>query len=789
MQSSKSYGCTAEPPCNVSYTSKKSYLQHMRLEHNATSAKANVRCIYDKCYKNFITVAALRKHLVFEHKVEMEEEHHTFESYDEFLEWKSNLEYLSTDRYIKQWGDKMIFNCRRRGFYKPAKKDKKEKESKPPKMKSQGSCKMNGHCTSQIVVHMKDGKYEIQFHKTHVGHDSMVCNSTIDRKTKRMIYGLLLKGLEPRKILEKLQSRNDTERNYYLKLRDVLNIQNATSIVNIENGQLHTDDATSVDLFVDEHCHSGEVIIYKPKRAVDPKYPELMSSDFVFGLMTDIQISWCDQLENEFSVVCVDATHGMGNGFKMITVLTINEFYQGLPLAFCISRTETATVLRAFFEAIKKRVGKRLIRKYFMSDDAEYYFATWKSVMDPDNSLELKHWLCAWHVNQAWKKNLRSKVRGEDKQKEVKSRLYDLRYETNLVKYNEKLAKFHEDINGDPHLETFYNYLVINYFPRIEKWAFVFRDVNSLTTNTHLEAFHKTFKEIYLKRRSNIRVDFNIEMLTRFIEDKQRAYRTAQVFGLNNRKNSHVLKNHLEAESELFQWECESYDVEDQEQHNQVYLLSCKNGNEVFALQNIKKLDNVHQCFLTCVDCKTCFHHYSCSCDDYVINHNFCKHSHLLRLQLVKQMQNIHKSSTHQDTNVDYDNQDGFSGAETDDAPECPEGASESSREVQSYLSVLNSDLPVITKESVWNKIKQMNVEFQSQLAVSQHEDPSLEALQHVMKQFSQLIANFKNLPKESDPNFAFTPKKKSSKRKADLQIRFSPKKSKRGAKQKRKLF
>ena len=116
----------------------------------------------------------------------------------------------------------------------------------------------------------------------------------------------------------------------------------------------------------------------------------------------------------------------------------------------------------------------------------------------------------------------------------MKDRFYDLKYETNVVKYHEKLANFHKNISSDLHFQTFYNYLLEWYFPRIEKWAFFFRGVNSLTTNTHLEAFHKSFKEIYLKRRSNFRVDFNIEMLTRFIEDKKRAYRTAQVFDLNN---------------------------------------------------------------------------------------------------------------------------------------------------------------------------------------------------------------------------------------------------------------
>ena len=98
----------------------------------------------------------------------------------------------------------------------------------------------------------------------------------------------------------------------------------------------------------------------------------------------------------------------------MVTVMTINEFYQGIPLAFCISRTETANVLEVFFEEMKQRAEKPLIFKYLMSDVAEYYFTTWKSVMEPMDAF-LTHWLCMWHVNKAWNKNLRSKVQGQEK--------------------------------------------------------------------------------------------------------------------------------------------------------------------------------------------------------------------------------------------------------------------------------------------------------------------------------------------------------------------------------------
>ena len=797
--------------CYARYASEASLKQHLRRDHQIFSGKANVRCNFASCTQTFIKVSDLRKHLSSDHQIDLEEEQHVFDTLDEFYDWKLDLEYLFLERYVKASGDRLVFNCRRKGFQKR----KRKKDVKPRKAKPKGSIKMNGHCSSQLVVNKKGDKFHMTFYKTHVGHDSKVCHSSIDRKTKSMIYGLLLRGLEPAKILEKLQSKDEAHRNYYLKLRDILNIQKATSIVCLENGQLHEDDATSVKLFVEERCNSKDVIIYKPNRVLDLKYPELIATDFVIGLMTDTQVSWCDLLENEFSVICIDATHGMGNGFKMITIMTINEFYQGIPLAFCISRTETATVLQAFFEAIKKRVGKPLHSKYFMSDDAEYYFTTWKEVMDPNDSLQLKHWLCTWHVNQAWKKNLKKKVQGKPKQDELKKRLYDLKYETNQILYDEKLAKFHEDIGKDPEFNTFYEYLVTFYFPRIEKWAFVFRDVNCLTTNTHLEAFHKTFKKSYLKDRSNVRVDFNLEMLLRFIENKKREYKTAQVFGLNNRRNAHVLTNHSKAESEITQWCVESHDLAEESQNIQIYLLYRLNGNETYALQNIKDLNNIHPCFLSCNDCKICFHHYTCSCNYYLVNHNLCKHVHLLRMLLAKESQNVRGLPKSLGPIVDvsalnecvpqFDIPDVYEDncgdeidvsdnvdVDTDGASECP-NESKNTCELQVHNSTLHSDNQIETKERLWTKIEFLNTEFQGQLAIFKHQDLHTDGLQIVVKQLSRLTINMKNMlcesTNESTNKIKFSPRKKSSKRKADHQIRLSPKTSKHSSKQRRKLF
>jgi len=256
-----------------------------------------------------------------------------------------------------------------------------------------------------------------------------------------------------------------------------------------------------------------------------------------------------------------------------------------------------------------------------------------------------------------------------------------------------------------------------------------------------------------------------------------------------------VLTNHLKAKSELSQWGAESYDLEDQQQKIQIYLLYRQSGNEMYALQKIKDLNNIHPCFLTCDDCKLCFHHYSCSCDDYVVNHNMCKHIHLLRMHLVEQMQAVYRPSTPRDAIVQFpednaieiDTPEDLNDADTDEASECPERTNDSF-DFQVYKSTLQCDSQIETKKSLWTKAEQLNLELQGQLTILKHEDLSIDALKLVVKQLSRLTLHLKNLPNESDKNVQFTPKK-SSKRHRDLQIRFSPKKRARSSKQKRKLF
>ena len=56
--------------------------------------------------------------------------------------------------------------------------------------------------------------------------------------------------------------------------------------------------------------------------------------------------------------------------FKLITLLVLDEFGEGIPVAWAITNREDATKLVEFLTAIKQRIGV-LKPTRFMSDDAE----------------------------------------------------------------------------------------------------------------------------------------------------------------------------------------------------------------------------------------------------------------------------------------------------------------------------------------------------------------------------------------------------------------------------------
>lgn len=289
--------------------------------------------------------------------------------------------------------------------------------------------------------------------------------------------------------------------------------ENVIKKYNISNSfKSHENDALSVTLWVESMKKFGDdspVLFYKKQGDEQPPFNK---EDFILILMTNYQNKMAKKFGNE--KICVDSTHGTNAyDFMLTTLLTLDEFCAGVPVAFCISNRTDEITMNAFFDNVKRKTGVLKV-KVFMSDDYPAYYNSWKNIMTP-----AEHYLlCIWHVIQNWEKNM-SKIKIEDKQAEVFEQLMILIKQTEKTKFHRLMQKMINIWNEDPDAKKFCEYFNKMYAKRPEQWAACYRGHLGLQTNMHLEAFHKTFKYRYLDGKQVKRVDKTVHMLMKFARD------------------------------------------------------------------------------------------------------------------------------------------------------------------------------------------------------------------------------------------------------------------------------
>ena len=146
------------------------------------------------------------------------------------------------------------------------------------------------------------------------------------------------------------------------------------------------------------------VLLYKAQDQTPSVHHTLKNNDFAIGIQTPLQAEMLIQLSKD-SVICVDSTHGTnGYNFNLITIVVIDEYGEGFPVAWCISNREDHTLLQIFYNEIKQKVGM-LTPKWFMSDLADQYYSAWVPTFNCNPPLQKL--LCTWHVDRAWRENLK----------------------------------------------------------------------------------------------------------------------------------------------------------------------------------------------------------------------------------------------------------------------------------------------------------------------------------------------------------------------------------------------
>ena len=190
----------------------------------------------------------------------------------------------------------------------------------------------------------KSNKIQIVYTKTHYGHKCSLGYIPIPRTIRQKLATDLLKGVSFDSILDSIRDNVGSylDRSHLVTKKDLYNIENSFGLRKTEK---HKEDAMSVHLWVQECImeQHNPILLYKPQGQASAEVGSnlgLGMHDFALALQTPLQQELMKSCGHR-KIICVDATHGTNSyNFVLITVLVVDEFAEGFPVAWCYSNKE-----------------------------------------------------------------------------------------------------------------------------------------------------------------------------------------------------------------------------------------------------------------------------------------------------------------------------------------------------------------------------------------------------------------------------------------------------------------
>lgn len=610
--------------CKKIFSTRYNLNKHLRNVHDIMipismshdkSAWSN-KCLEEKCDSSYFKGKDLMEHLKKIHSLNFEIEERQFNDFKEFTIWKCAIEEQNMSNYIVSSREqdkhgKIItyYACNRTG------KKSQSKEVFKRVTKTQGSCKINSACTSKIkLLKNINGSFSAIWNKTHYGHSAEVQHLRISKQQRSSIASKLINGVSVTKILDSNRDKigEELKRTDLLVRQDVANIKSSYNLI-INEGVKHTDDATSIDLWVEECKNSKEnpVLFYK-RQGEESHF--LQKDDFCLVVMNNFQEIMLKKFGK--NIISIDSTHGLNRyDFELTTLMVTDEFNEGFPVAFLFSNRKDTYIFNLFFENIKSKVG--VIQPItFMSDITPVFYTAWSTTMGP---VQFQLW-CSWHVDRAWQTNVR-KINDKEKRTWVYKTLKVIQKETDQSKFHVDLTEAIKLMVQDKETKTFGLYFQGFYEATYSHWAYSYRKGCNINTNMRLESMHKILKHIYLDGKTVKRLDKGLHALLKLIRDKsvQRIIKLTK-----GSSSSHISDIHRRHRSAL----TSKFNVKEDE--NKSWTME----NETGSYYTIEKKSILNCCNIVCSYCNICIHQYTCSCADYFIKSTICKHIHYVILNI-----------------------------------------------------------------------------------------------------------------------------------------------------------
>ncbi|XP_065211619.1 uncharacterized protein LOC135839492 [Planococcus citri] len=612
--------------CHRSFVKEESLKQHMEkcLKRTKVSdCTSSVNCVL--CGIHYPVRYALTNHYTNEHGIEFKPETHEFDSREQFEEWKCKLEVSTITQYTSRRvchtanHEYRVFECHRSGVYR----ERTQKDFRLRNLKKQGSKKLNGTCPGELKLRQdkSNGKCTVTFQPIHVGHEigneSELAHIYLDKAKRNEIASQIAENVPPTEIIKKEQESlvNGTcnNRKRSLLRKDLHNIERK-HVVNLFPISKDCDNVTT---FVESN-HKN-ILYYKEQQKTtpiidvlkDPPESCLFSEhDFVMVYVDSTQKQKL-KLFAEGGVICMGSTPDTNPyNFMLFTIMVLNLNNEGIPVGYALSTRNDEVSVTLFLRCIHTIIGDTQI-KTFMSNMDSVYYNCWSKIFPVPET-----WLyCSKEVTQCWKQHL-SLIQNEKTQQTTRTFLRSIQREMNEKQFKQTLEKFLND--QDPELQDFINYFLSNYAGTAERWAYCYRSHAGINKNDRLESFHEKLRKSKIKSLAE-----ELHYLKTFLAQKLLASDENPPEKLNALK-----KHHEEALTNKKDFTITSlsegyWQIDYGRQCNFIQKLTPRCASLKF-----KSIGEM--CLLKCSQCETCWHQYSCSCQESAIHQNMCKHIHLL---------------------------------------------------------------------------------------------------------------------------------------------------------------
>jgi hypothetical protein len=276
-------------------------------------------------------------------------------------------------------------------------------------------------------------------------------------------------------------------------------------------GMFDKADHVSVDLavqhYLKEQGDRSPIIYYRPRTEQE--------DHFSIGIQTESMRALLDEYSG--NVVCMDTTHKCCtyHSYLLGTLLVLDSTGAGQPVAWFVVEGEKEEEMLPIFQVLQQR-HPNLRPRYFMTDCADAFWNSWKSVFGQDT----KRLWCKFHYWRAWSRHI-GQVSDANRQRELREMLKKLVQAATKIDFDmlcfqfEKVMK-HPDFTMKKKGEVvgvFGDYFHDHYMTKGSLWARFGRLDSDVSCNMHLKSFHRTLKMRYLKRVANQRLDFLIHRL------------------------------------------------------------------------------------------------------------------------------------------------------------------------------------------------------------------------------------------------------------------------------------